>query len=168
MGLFSWGSASKGSHPCATCGAKVKGRFCASCGAARAEGNESGPSVPSAPPWTRGDVGALRSAPTSPRVQGGADGTDGPDSFPSARAAPQEAQKRPFTLAPQVAHGWLPFEALPHEKSPIAVPAALCCADKTLGEAREPCKALHRALHSNHSLAEWGTKMGARDAAPAD
>ena len=62
MGLFSWGSASKGSHPCATCGAKVKGRFCASCGAARAEGNESGPSVPSAPPWTRGDVGALRSA----------------------------------------------------------------------------------------------------------
>ena len=62
MGLFSWGSASKGSHPCATCGAKVKGRFCASCGAARAEADESGPSTPSAPPWTRGDVGALRSA----------------------------------------------------------------------------------------------------------
>ena len=59
MGLFSWASASKGSHPC---GAKVKGRFCASCGAARAEADDSGPSTPSAPPWTRGDVGALRSA----------------------------------------------------------------------------------------------------------
>ena len=63
MPLFRWGSATKGSHQCATCGARLKSknRFCPACGAARADEDDT-PSAPSAPPWTRGDVGALRSA----------------------------------------------------------------------------------------------------------
>ena len=62
MPLFRWGSATKGS--CATCGAKLlkpKNKFCPACGAARTDEDDT-PSAPSAPPWTRGDVGALRSA----------------------------------------------------------------------------------------------------------
>ena len=68
--------------------------------------------------------------------------------------------------------------ALFHPKSGIAgcpaVPAALCGAAKVL---RESCAAISRftpraelckALQALHSLAERGTKMGARDAAPAD
>ena len=49
---------------------------------------------------------ALRSAPTSLRVQGGADGADGASSA-STRAAPQAGQNLFFDLrsfAPQVAH----------------------------------------------------------------
>ena len=63
MPLFRWGSATKGSHQCATCGAKLKSKnkFCPACGAARGDEDDA-PSAPSAPPWTRGDVGALRSA----------------------------------------------------------------------------------------------------------
>ena len=64
MPLFRWGSATKGSHQCATCGAKLlksKNKFCPACGAARVDADDA-PSAPSAPPWTRSDVGALRSA----------------------------------------------------------------------------------------------------------
>ena len=63
MPIFRWGNATKGSHTCATCGAKLKSKnkFCPACGAAR-EDEDDAPSTPSAPPWTRGDVGALRSA----------------------------------------------------------------------------------------------------------
>ena len=75
-----------------------------------------------------------------------------------------------------------PLVALSQRKSGIAgcpaVSAALCGADKELREScaassrftphTELCKALASAAQQMHSLAEWGTKMGARDAAPAD
>ena len=57
MPLFRWGSATSGSHQCATCGAKLlksKNKFCPACGAARVDADDAlGPI--GAAPWTRSD-----------------------------------------------------------------------------------------------------------------